>query len=256
MNHLKIADHLTHTFLAQPLLALLLIAPISGAAPPQAQPAQQRPAGLWEGAVNLPSTSLQFSLKLWQTGQGWGGAISIPAQNLSDFPLQAVQLTEQSLTFAMKGVPGDPVFKGELSADGSTIAGELSQSGMAFPFQAEWKGDAAPVEQPQSADAESARPFLGSWQGELEIQGQQLLIRFHIKQGPKGSVVATMDSLDQRQSGLPVSRIEVEESTLRLHLTYLNASFQGSLSEDGEQIVGAWKQGGGQFPLTVNAYSQ
>ncbi|MEE8587605.1 MAG: hypothetical protein V3T83_22435 [Acidobacteriota bacterium] len=256
MNHLRIFNHLTHTFLAQPLLALLLIAPIAGAAPPQAQPAQHRPAGLWEGAVNLPTTSLQFSLKLWQTGQGWGGAISIPAQNLSDFPLQSVQVTEQSLTFAMKGMPGDPVFKGEFSADGSTIQGELSQSGMTVPFQLEWKGDAVPVEKPESADAESAQPFLGSWQGELETPGQRILIRFHIKEGPKGSVVATMDSPDQGQSGLPVSRIEVDERTLRLHLSYLKASFQGSLSEDGEQIVGTWKQGGVQLPLTMKAYSQ
>lgn len=251
MNPPNFFGRLPHIFLTQPLLALLLVPAIPLHGLVEAPLAQDRPAGLWQGAVELPSTNLQLSLKLWQEEGIWAGTISIPVQNLTDFPLDEVRLDDRSIRFAMKGIPGNPVFEGNLSEDDSTIKGNLSQGGMTFPFQMEWKGEAEPVDRPDSADADSAQPFLGSWEGDLLSQGRTLLLRFHLKKGPQGKVEATLDSPDQGQNGLPVSRVEVQGSTLTLHLPYLQASFQGDLTEDGQQITGAWRQGGNELPLTV-----
>lgn len=243
-------------FLAQPLLSLLLIPALSGLAPQAAQEGMGRPAGRWEGTLTLPSSAaLEFSLELWRNDQQWEGVISIPAQNLKRFPLASVELEGDSLSFALPGISGDPTFTGTLSDEGLKAAGALKQGGIEMPFQMQWKGEASPPEKPAALDAKAAEVFLGSWQGTLDTPAGSLRMRFHLKAGPDGKLTAALDSPDQRQTGLPVSRIEVDGRKLRLFMDYMDGVFEGELSEDGGRIEGAWKQRGAEFPLVLEPYS-
>ena len=112
------------------LLSLLL------AAPATTSPAQQadRAAGHWSGAIQLPGQELGFEVDLTKGAAGWTGTISIPLQNAKDLPLGDIVVVGDSVRFAMPGVPGDPTFRGLLSADGKSIAGTFTQGPNSFPF--------------------------------------------------------------------------------------------------------------------------
>ena len=101
----------------------------------QAAPAQDL-AGHWEGAIELPGTKLVVDIDFAKQADGtWKGDISIPLQSAKDLPLAGIKAEGASVVFVISGVPGDPTFKGQLSADGSKITGQFAQGGGAFPFE-------------------------------------------------------------------------------------------------------------------------
>ena len=67
---------------------------------------------------------------------GWKGDISIPLQGAKDLPLDKIAVAGTAVSFAIPGIPGDPAFKGTLSADGLKITGDFSQGGGAVPLRA------------------------------------------------------------------------------------------------------------------------
>lgn len=75
----------------------------------------------------MPGQALTIGVDLAAKDEPWMGIISIPAQNLKGFQLSEVSVFGTSVGFVMKGVPGEPRFKGTLSADGKAIAGDFSQ---------------------------------------------------------------------------------------------------------------------------------
>lgn len=114
------------------LAAILLLALTVGAMPVLAEATL---AGHWEGAIEIPGTKLGVDLD-FKAGEGgaWTGDISIPLQKAKDLPLTNIQQTGAAVSFEIQGVPGSPTFKGTLSEDGETLAGDFSQGGGTFPF--------------------------------------------------------------------------------------------------------------------------
>ena len=92
-------------------------------------------AGHWEGAISLPGTKLAINVDFAAQDGGWKGDISIPLQGIKDWQLDKIAAAGAAVSFAMPGIPGDPTFKGRLSDDGGTIAGDFSQGGGTFPFE-------------------------------------------------------------------------------------------------------------------------
>ncbi len=119
------------------LLFILICVVIVFAAP------QQNPlAGHWEGAIKLPTGAINISVDFTVAADGkLTATISIPQQGAKDLPLANVALTGADVAFDIANVPGDPKFRGKLSADGQKIEGSLSQSGASFPFTLERKTD-------------------------------------------------------------------------------------------------------------------
>jgi hypothetical protein len=104
--------------------------------------AQDGPRGHWSGNVNIPDQALAVEVDLDKTAKAWVGSISIPAQNATGIPLEAVTIANGKVTFRIKGAPGDPTFIGTLSADGKTLSGDFTQAGGSFPFQLSRTGEA------------------------------------------------------------------------------------------------------------------
>lgn len=103
---------------------------------PAGAPASEEPEH-WAGAVQLPSTTIEFSITLTSLPDGWAGTIDIPAQGLAALPLHGVTRTDTRLAFSAK-LPGLPEANGptwELTIDpaGASASGTLSQSGMTLP---------------------------------------------------------------------------------------------------------------------------
>ena len=91
-------------------------------------------AGDWTGSIDLPGSSLQIQVSFTAVEVGWSGTITIPAQGAKDLPLESIALDGAGATFAIAGVPGQPTFSGQFSADGTTLNGPFSQGGGTFPF--------------------------------------------------------------------------------------------------------------------------
>ena len=110
--------------------------------------------------------------------------------------------------------------------------------------------------QPVDKDNENngnAKDIGGLWLGSLEIPGgSELRILFNISARPDGLINATMDSLDQGVSGIPVETVTYKDDNLRLEVKSLRGIFEGTLREDGKTIEGEWKQAGSVFPLVLN----
>src|SRR5262249_10276796 len=91
-------------------------------------------AGHWKGTLKLGAVALEYDVDFTRKGDGWAGDITIPAQGANDLPLEGVSLAGDEVAFKIKGIPGDPSFKGTLSADGATIKGTLTQGKTSTEF--------------------------------------------------------------------------------------------------------------------------
>ncbi len=103
---------------------------------------------------------------------------------------------------------------------------------------------------PAEARTEKAPAVVGNWEGTLDagMQGK-LRVVLHVTQAQDGSLNATLDSLDQNASGIPVTTITYKEPELHFESEPIKGSYDGKMNKDNEEIVGEWKQGGGTLPL-------
>lgn len=90
--------------------------------------------GHWEGAIELPGQKLEFDLDFELNDGAWTGDITIPAQGARDLPLEGIEQDGRTVRFAISGIPGEPIFHGELSEDGKGADGDFTQGGQTFPF--------------------------------------------------------------------------------------------------------------------------
>ncbi|MGE0128465.1 MAG: serine hydrolase [Blastocatellales bacterium] len=107
-----------------------------------AAPQQNSIAGHWEGAIKLPTGAINISVDFTAaTGGKLSATITIPQQGAKDLPLSGVNFDNGEVTFGLPNVPGDPKFRGKLSADGQKIEGTFSQGGANLPCALERKAD-------------------------------------------------------------------------------------------------------------------
>ena len=214
---------------------------------------QDNLSGVWSGTMVIAGDSMDLRVVLQATtAGGWTGLIDIPAQNTSGFPLTEINVAGSVISFAMVGVPGDPVFVGTWNERDQTIVGNLEQSGQTFPFSLTLSNLAvAPEPTLAQVSPANAVKIMGTWGGLISAGTQTLQIIFHLEANTGGALQATMDSPDQGQFGLPVSRAAFDGSILRLELDYADAIFEGTMAVDGSSIEGTWSQGGASLPLLV-----
>lgn len=115
---------------------LLLAAAASG---------DERIAGHWEGEVQIPGQPLVVKVDLDSSGGLWSGSIDIPAQGAAGLPLEAIEVSEDAsqVTFSIRGIPGNPTFRGTL--DGDAISGRFTQGAAAFGFRLSREAAAEPA---------------------------------------------------------------------------------------------------------------
>jgi len=89
-----------------------------------------------------------------------------------------------------------------------------------------------------NAYAQSAADFMGDWFGALDLGAQRLRLRLAIAEGPR----ATIYSIDQGNSAIPVGTTTIEGDQLTLLVPVINASFRGRLASG--RIEGQFTQGG------------
>ncbi len=93
--------------------------------------------GAWRGAIAPGSIDLEIRVTIGvdATGDGLVGTIDIPAQGFVGQPLVNVVQKGDAISFAVPGIPGDPIFDGVI--DGERLSGTFSQGGQALEFALE-----------------------------------------------------------------------------------------------------------------------
>jgi uncharacterized protein len=89
----------------------------------------------------------------------------------------------------------------------------------------------------------------GIWLGVVVASGLKVQIILRVTQTPAGALSARLDVPDQGASDLPVESITIDGQTFRFQASNLG-TYQGTLSNDGAEIVGELKQGPATLPIT------
>jgi hypothetical protein len=76
-------------------------------------------------------------------------------------------------------------------------------------------------------------------------------ILFNISTKPDGSTAASMDSLDQGVSGIPVETVTYKDGNLSLEVKSVMDIFEGTLKEGCKTIEGKMKTGRVNFSARV-----
>ena len=130
-----------------------------------------------------------------------------------------------------------------------------------FPFFFVVAGLLSPGTQPMTSDLPSTgtpqatgtpqESLVGSWEGMLIVPGGEIPTVFHFQAAEGGGYTATIDSPTQGAMGIPVSEVTFVEGHLKLVSSAAKAEFEGDLSAEGTVLSGVWRQGGGEFELTL-----
>lgn len=89
----------------------------------------------------------------------------------------------------------------------------------------------------------------GKWYGNMDINGKQLKVVFHISKTNSG-YKATMDSPKQKAYGIPVTTVNFADSNLKIEIANAGIEYVGKLDEN-YNFVGVMKQSGEDFPVVL-----
>jgi hypothetical protein len=224
------------------LAFIALTAAGSNSLPLQAPPG----SGHWEGSINVQGKELRLTIDLAAKGGAWEGAAGLPDMNSTGMDLAGIVVQGDAVTFSIKGAPGDPTFKGKLSADAKNLSGDFSQGPAAGTFTLAWKGEpkieAPPRNAPLTKDLE------GDWDGSLDLNGNVLRLSLKLTNQAGGGATGVLISLDQGGAQIPLRAIEQKDAHVKFTVPGVGGTYEGDV-KDG-QIVGTWSQGPGSLPLT------
>lgn len=97
----------------------------------------------------------------------------------------------------------------------------------------------------------------GHWLGSLQVGALSLRIALEVTRAPDGTLVTTMDSLDQGVFGIKVAKTTFDASSrlFKFEAPTLAAAYEGTLSLDGKTISGKFTQAGIERELAFERQS-
>jgi uncharacterized protein (TIGR03435 family) len=102
----------------------------------------------------------------------------------------------------------------------------------------------------QSPTDNKTQSIADTWQGTLHAR-QDLRTVVKITKADDGGYKAVFYSIDQGGDGLPVTKITVDGTAVKMTLTMISGTYEGKLSPDGKTITGTWSQGPNPLPLVL-----
>lgn len=206
------------------VLALLVTAPTALLA---AAPADL--SGDWQGKLAIDANNaltVRFTFTRGSNGAYTAVLNSPDNPGVKDTAVSNVTWDGTSLKFAVPTLSG--AYAGTLR--GGRIAGEWTQPGGKLPLEL------APWSKPVlSADA--AKPWVGAWNGAINVGGTTQTLTFNIKQGANG-LEGTFGIPDQGVTQ-PLTDVMVENGELTLRTMQGRFSYSGKLN--GNRLVGKMK---------------
>lgn len=234
------------------LFAALLLLPGS---PVSAQIALD-PSGHWQGAIQVTNPNdgstvqLSMDVDLMKTGKGdFAGQVTIPQQKVKDIPLVNISVAGLSISFQIVlSEPGDNTFKGALSADGASMSGDITHSGVSFPFTIARTGEA--TMEPPAKSTPIGKELEGTWSGTLSVDGKQLQMVLTMTNQADGTAIGHLVNLEHATLEIPIATITQKASNLTLDVKAANGSYAGVLNAAGTELAGTWTENSVALPLT------
>jgi uncharacterized protein len=219
---------------------------LATAASAWAQPAQPG-LGHWTGSLSLPTGELALELDLARAPDGSViGTVGQPAQQVKGLPLSKVVIQGQSVSFDLPG-SGGASFSGTVSADGASLAGNMSNQLGSLPVTFTRTGDAQIAPPPVSPPI--TKQLEGTWSGTLDAMGRQMRVTLTLTNHPDKTSTGSFTSLDEGGITLPVT-IEQHDADVKIDTPATHSSFKGTLDAAGSTLTGTYSQSGLSLPLT------
>jgi len=202
--------------------------------------------GHWEGAIHAPVEDVVVAVDLALDESGkLAGTFSNPGQKLNGFPLWSASVNGEVVKLELKMAdPGVRTFDGKLSADGQKITCQFVIDVHAVPFTLTRNGEARIAPPPRSAaiDAE----LTGSWSASMTVGAQSLPLKLTLTNHADKTATGAWAA-----GGAPATPVAIatQGSTLTLTSPVVPATFTGTLSADGTQIVGSLHEGAAPRPV-------
>lgn len=200
-------------------------------------------SGHWEGSIKTPDMEVKIELDLMKDA----GTINIPGQGLNGLALSNFTGEGSSVSFQIKGAPGERKFSGVLSADAKSISGDFTQEGYTMPFRIAWMGEARPEARVKNAPI--GKEMEGTWSGAMGVDGKQKRMILRLSNQPDGAAAGSIFSVEEGLE-VPIAVITQKDSSLRLDLKAVSGVYSGDLSADRTELAGTFTQGSLVVPLT------
>jgi len=202
-------------------------------------------AGDWLGTLKpLPGAELRLVLHITEGGDGsLKATLDSVDQAVNGIPVTSITLKDSKLNLTLESIHG--TYQGTVNPDATEITGTWSQ---VQPLPLDFKRMTTPIK----TEHKPAKPsdIDGAWMGTLDTGAVKLRLVFHITNTEDG-LIATMDSLDQKVNGVPVTVVTRTGSSLKLELKQIGGVFEGKISNDLATIEGTWTQSSGSLPLVL-----
>jgi hypothetical protein len=100
-----------------------------------------------------------------------------------------------------------------------------------------------------------AQNIVGTWQGAPKANGPngsvELRIVVKISRADDESLKATFYSIDQNPTPINANSCTLKGLSLKISISQLNGTYEGTVSGDGNSIPGTFSQGGPAIPLNL-----
>src|SRR5687768_15931949 len=90
--------------------------------------------------------------------------------------------------------------------------------------------------------AATVNPFVGTWQGPLEVSGMRLRLAFAISRDSAGALLGSLVSIDQGNQAIPAT-FTTRGDSLIAAIPAISASFAGVLNPARDSLRGSVTQG-------------
>jgi hypothetical protein len=200
------------------------------------------PTGHWDGAIHAPYGDVRVAVDLEVDDAGrLRGTFSNPGERINGLPLASAAVDGRSVDLRIKAGADPQAFKGTLSADGRSMSGQFLVSVYGVPFDLARTGDARFDPAPKSAPID--RALEGTWRGSLGTQALTLTLTNHADKTASGTW-----GLDEGVQ-IPIT-IKLEASTVTIGSNVTSETYIGTFDSASGEIVGTFKEGAQELPLT------
>lgn len=211
-------------------------------------------AGDWEGTLDAGTAELRLVVHLVASEDGsLSATLDSPDQGAAGLPVQEATFAEGTLILVMPAFGAR--YEGTLDASGTKLDGTWSQGPGSFPLVLTRSDEAAAIPTPIPTVGPSD-PIAATWLGTLSARGTKLRIGLHLSRDTVGVLTATLDSVDQGATGLPVDRAIYRDGTLVLESAALALRYEATMNEAGTELTGWWKQRGVTLQLVMTSVEE
>ncbi len=210
--------------------------------------AQGSPDGHWEGTLAMNKSEIGISLDLLKNAESkWVASMGLPSENLTGLVVMDVNINDRSVKFTAVELRmakfdltlgSDGIMKGMISSPQGPVPIELRRTGEA-------KVELIPASPAVSKELE------GDWEGSLQAPNQAFRVLFHFRNQTDNTIEATIDTPDTNAMGLPLNDVKQTGQKVEFGIRVAHARFQGTLNQEGTEIVGQFGHGENQMPLTL-----